>query len=102
MWTENKIAILSEHYNKGVHSASQLALMLGTTRSAVIGKANRLNLSPTRPKKGLPQYPTEVFKTCQYPYGHPGDDDFRFCGHPVDKGSYCQTHHDLCYRTEEK
>ena len=41
---------------------------------------------------------------CQYVYGGPEQEDHFHCGHPVGykstgiKSSYCQTHHDLCYR----
>ena len=43
-WTPEREAKLKELWKKG-HTASQIARMLGdTTRNAVIGKANRLNL----------------------------------------------------------
>ena len=43
-WTEDREKKLRELWNKG-HTANQIANILGgTTRNAVIGKANRLNL----------------------------------------------------------
>ncbi len=50
-WTSEKVAKLKELWAKG-HTASQIANMLGdTTRNAVIGKANRMNLEARAPSK---------------------------------------------------
>jgi hypothetical protein len=35
---------------------------------------------------------------CQWPHGDPGEADFRFCGQPATRRSYCQTHHEIAYR----
>lgn len=46
-WTEPKIELLKELWDKG-HSAGEIASVLGgVTRNAVIGKAHRLGLKPT-------------------------------------------------------
>ena len=59
-WTEEKVAKLKELWSKG-HTASQIAEALGdTTRTAVIGKAHRLNLDPRAPSKQSSQSPTSV------------------------------------------
>tara|TARA_R110002020_G_scaffold245031_1_gene458681 strand:+ start:1612 stop:1803 length:192 start_codon:yes stop_codon:yes gene_type:complete len=40
-----------------------------------------------------------LVRKCQFPFGHPGDSDFHFCGEKVELGtSYCKKHRELCYR----
>jgi GcrA cell cycle regulator len=34
---------------------------------------------------------------CRYPFGDPGDADFRFCCAPAEIGPYCQEHAAVCY-----
>ena len=43
-WTEEKVNKLKELWGKG-QTASQIAIIIGGFRNAVIGKAHRLNLS---------------------------------------------------------
>ena len=50
MWHKDQIEILRRLWNRG-EPARIIALQLGTTRNAVIGKANRL---------GLPKHPTRA------------------------------------------
>ncbi len=39
------------------------------------------------------------FRTCQWPYGEPGKEDFRFCGKSTHEGfSYCAEHVGMAYR----
>ena len=131
-WTlerENKLRAL---WKKG-HTASQIASLIGgTTRNAVIGKANRLNLeartiskkNSTTPKVKLendvkikqeklgrkarfksllldknfePEKPKKLTEltddTCRWPFGHPYEKDFYFCGRkPLEKFPYCKLH----------
>lgn len=48
-WTDDRIALLRSHWDDG-HSATQIALMIGSTsRNAVLGKAFRLGLPPRTP-----------------------------------------------------
>ena len=49
MWTEEQISILTKLWHRG-ESSRIIALQLGTTRNAVIGKANRLGL-PSHPSR---------------------------------------------------
>jgi len=42
-WTEDRIAIVTREWTNG-HSAGQIALKIGCTRNAVIGKVHRLGL----------------------------------------------------------
>ena len=46
-WTDKKITQLKELWKKGV-LASDIAQVLGTTKSAIIGKANRLHCAPRK------------------------------------------------------
>jgi GcrA cell cycle regulator len=56
-WTDEKIAMLKRLHKDG-ESCSQIAVMLrdGCTRSAVIGKLNRLGLSGRTPSKPSSHY----------------------------------------------
>ena len=49
MWTEQQIDVLKKMWTRG-DSARLISLQLGTTRNAVIGKANRLRL-PLHPSR---------------------------------------------------
>lgn len=42
----------------------------------------------------LAAMPIPPARTCQFPYG---DGPYTFCGAPTWRGSYCQTHHELCH-----
>jgi len=43
-----------------------------------------------------------AYRTCQWPFGHPGDADFHFCGAATHAPySYCETHAQMAYRDPE-
>ncbi len=113
-WTDERIEKLRKLWDEGL-SASQIAAKLGegVTRNAVIGKAHRLSLksrpSPvkkdTDKKKAAPKRVAKKVdkklislldltdRMCKWPLGHPGDDDFHFCGKPSEPGMpYCAGH----------
>lgn len=122
-WTDDRIKTLKKLWEKGL-SASQIAAELGenVTRNAVIGKAHRLDLksrpspvkarSAKKTKKALPQKPIEPKqdvvtlldlneRICKWPEGHPGDDDFQFCGKPSAPGlPYCPDHCAQAYQAQ--
>ncbi|HEY4547772.1 MAG TPA: GcrA family cell cycle regulator [Pedomonas sp.] len=123
-WTDERIELLKQLWEKG-SSASQIAEELGegVTRNAVIGKAHRLGLkarpSPVKagaPKKAAaaaPKKPKVVTKPkrvtlldlsdkiCKWPHGHPGDEDFHFCGKNVQPGfPYCSEHCAVAYQAQ--
>ncbi|MCK5041396.1 MAG: hypothetical protein KAR62_03845 [Sphingomonadales bacterium] len=121
-WTEERIAKLSALWDKGL-SASQIAAELGegVTRNAVIGKAHRLELksrpSPvkgesTRAKKAVAKPKKKEEKKvvtlldltstiCKWPSGHPGDDDFQFCGKEANSAlPYCEEHCAMAYQAQ--
>lgn len=123
-WSDDRIELLKQLWEKGL-SASQIAEELGqgVTRNAVIGKAHRLGLksrpSPVKadvPKKAAPQQkpkpkpaakPQRVTlldlsdKICKWPHGHPGEEDFHFCGKSVQPGfPYCPEHCAVAYQAQ--
>lgn len=123
-WTDERIKRLKELWDKGL-SASQIASDLGegVTRNAVIGKAHRMGLSsrpspvkaepaskprksppPRKEKKPSRKYVTLLDLTermCKWPIGHPGDDDFHFCGKPAAPGMpYCAEHCAMAYQAQ--
>ncbi len=120
-WTDDRIAKLKKLWDRGL-SASKIASELGeVTRNAVIGKAHRLSLesrpSPvksdgTKAAKPAPKAKSRVAndrinlldlneRICKWPSGHPGDDDFQFCGKPSEAGvPYCVEHCQMAYQTQ--
>ena len=99
-WDDDRTERLKELFFSGL-TARQIAEALpieGLTKSAVIGKLYRLGLSK---KKEEPTKLVSLY-VCQYPFGHPGEPGFHFCGKPVDpQRSYCDEHHQLCHRKLE-
>ena len=109
-WTKSKIDRLSNMWAKGV-SAREISEKLGNiSRNAVIGKANRLGLSKKLKEKEPLKTDKELnvtaliatMKGCKWPIGHPGDDDFYFCGKEVIPGKpYCGEHCVIAYRRKD-
>ena len=108
-WTDEKVTKLKELWGKG-NTASQIAEIIGgISRNAVIGKANRLGLSKklssenkTIKKEISASSLVPNMSGCKWPIGHPGDDDFYFCGKPVVPGKpYCGEHCLIAYRRKD-
>tara|TARA_B100001741_G_C16489764_1_gene569088 strand:+ start:104 stop:487 length:384 start_codon:yes stop_codon:yes gene_type:complete len=108
-WTKTKVEKLSRLWGQGV-SARSIAEKLGdVSRNAVIGKANRLGLSKklsvedkTIKKEISASSLVPKMNGCKWPIGHPGDDDFYFCGKPVIPGKpYCGEHCLVAYRRKD-
>ncbi len=121
-WTGERVEKLRELWSAG-YSARQIADRLGgITRNAVIGKANRLGLSKptkssmTRQRKREEEVPvveevieapeggvsilTLTHSTCRWPIGHPGEENFYFCGGRSKAGQpYCERHARMAYQT---
>ena len=110
-WTKAKVDKLSKLWGQGV-SARDIANKLGNvSRNAVIGKANRLGLSkkssPTASKSNKSK-DVEIsslvpnMSGCKWPIGHPGDNDFYFCGKEViPTKPYCGEHCVTAYRRKD-
>lgn len=103
MWDDNKVAILQQLWNEG-KSASEIARTLGEpiTRNAVIGKAHRLGLQ-SRPSPVIRDTRATILtlndRMCKWPFGHPGEASFHFCGKKSGPNtSYCGEHTEQAYR----
>lgn len=114
-WTEERVAELTELWNSGL-SAARVAAKLGeVTRNAVIGKVHRLGLSgrpspirravPVPRPQSIPEPPPfvgVVDHPCQWPYGDPGQPEFRFCGREsAPSKPYCPEHVARAYHTSD-
>lgn len=116
-WTPEQESQILELNKKG-YTANQIAKNLGDgkTRSAVIGKLNRLKqkcIGSGRHMKTNKQKEMPVLETahkgarnitildlkrneCRFPTAHNGK--HLFCGKHAENGLYCQEHHELAHR----
>ena len=99
-WTPERIEALTRLWEEGVTTA-EIGRRIGVTKNAVIGKVHRIGLTP-RVITQKPPPRRNVFDftgpACMWPIGHPGEDDFHFCGeHPVVGKPYCEHHVELAY-----
>ena len=119
-WTPERIAEVTRLWSEGLTTA-EIGKLIGITKNAVVGKAHRLGL-PARPSpirrqgsgRSVVAAPRPVAKApakpmrqialstsgacCKWPFGHPGEADFHFCGSPalVNK-PYCPEHYQMAY-----
>ncbi len=99
-WTPERIEALTRLWEEGVTTA-EIGRRIGVTKNAVIGKVHRIGLTP-RVITQKPPPRRNVFDftgpACMWPVGHPGEDDFHFCGeHPMAGKPYCDHHVELAY-----
>jgi GcrA cell cycle regulator len=99
-WTPERIEALTRLWEEGVTTA-EIGRRIGVTKNAVIGKVHRIGLTP-RVITQKPPPRRNVFDftgpACMWPVGHPGEDDFHFCGeHPTAGKPYCEHHVELAY-----
>jgi len=105
-WTEERIERLTALWEEGVTTA-EIGRRIGVTKNAVIGKVHRIGLVPRVVTEKPPQR-RNVFDftgpVCMWPIGHPGEDDFHFCGgRPVAGKPYCSDHAAKAYiRAKDK
>tara|TARA_Y100001970_G_scaffold294331_1_gene450792 strand:+ start:100590 stop:101003 length:414 start_codon:yes stop_codon:yes gene_type:complete len=126
-WTPERVDQLRKLWDEGL-TTSEIGKNIGVSKNAVVGKAHRLELpsrpSPirrgvsrrankqiSRPKPVQPQSKPLVRslplsrsgRCCQWPIGHPGDEDFHFCGAPAVEGKpYCAEHYAMAYIIQGK
>ena len=104
-WTERAVETLRMLWLEGVPARKIGQRLGGISRNAVIGKAHRLGLSKQNdPSKSEPS-PKFVGtadltdRMCRWPFGHPEEPEFRFCGKQRIAGRpYCAEHCALAYR----
>jgi GcrA cell cycle regulator len=99
-WTPERIEALTRLWEEGVTTA-EIGRRIGVTKNAVIGKVHRIGLTP-RVITQKPPPRRNVFDftgpACMWPIGHPGEEDFHFCGeHPVAGKPYCGRHVEVAY-----
>ena len=100
-WSEEAVRVLETLWAKGATAREIAGRLDGVSRNAVIGKANRLGLrSRASPiKRREPQRPVPAERGCKWPFGHPGEAGFGFCGAPPLIGRpYCAAHCAIAYR----
>ena len=105
IWSDSRIKLLKKLWEDGL-SAREIASQLGDiSRNAVIGKAHRLGLERRLvPEKEENKKVSSIpdMTGCRWPFGHPGDDDFCFCGEPPVPGKpYCLKHCMVAYRRKD-
>lgn len=105
LWTEADDAYLRKWWRES-NTVSEIGLNLpGGPRSknSVISRAHRIGLGSKRDLNNFryvdkkPEEPSEAIcnivpfslKTCQFPFGDPRGNNFRYCGEPTDGGSWC-------------
>jgi len=99
-WTPERIEALTRLWEEGITTA-EIGRRIGVTKNAVIGKVHRIGLTP-RVITQKPPPRRNVFDftgpACMWPIGHPGEDDFHFCGeHPMAGKPYCGHHVEVAY-----
>ena len=116
-WTDSKVEQLKELWEQG-SIATEIAKVFDTSRCSILGKVNRLNLTPRKRgcssgnEHATPKYkPNEIppsaiaepenpltlenleFNQCRYPLGERNDPPKFFCGRNRHKHySYCAYH----------
>lgn len=120
LWNVDLVTVLEHHWNSGI-PASEIAIIMGITKGAVIGKAHRENFKPRREHRptligldGLVYKPmTDPYywkplldlqnDGCRYPNGTPREEGFAFCGAKIEPGRpYCTEHMNLCFVPAKK
>ena len=117
VWTEDRLADLTRLWGEGL-SITQIGLVIGVSRNAVVGKVHRMGLPKLQSpivksdKPRAPQAPVQRRRavpltleqwdrnTCSWPTGDPNTDNFSFCGDQVAPGRpYCTAHCAKAYTT---
>jgi GcrA cell cycle regulator len=99
-WTPERVERLNQLFEEGLPT-SEIGRRMGLTKNAVIGRLHRNAMTRREPVPKLPPR-RNVFEftgpSCLWPYGHPNDPNFRFCGaRPVPGKPYCAEHAAIAY-----
>lgn len=99
-WTAERVERLGQLFAEGLPTA-EIGRRLGLTKNAVIGRLNRNAMTRRETAPKAPPRPN-VFEfsgpSCLWPYGHPNDTNFHFCGaRPVPGKPYCAEHAAVAY-----
>ena len=99
-WTPERVACLAELFAEGLPT-SEIGRRMGLTKNAVIGRLHRSAMTRREPAVKEPPR-RNVFEfngpSCLWPYGHPNDANFHFCGaRPLAGKPYCADHAALAY-----
>jgi len=99
-WTPERLDQLVQLFEEGLPT-SEIGRRLGLTKNAVIGKLHRSSMTRRDPgPKLVPQRNFFEFNgpSCLWPYGHPTDENFHFCGaRPLAGKPYCADHAAVAY-----
>ncbi|MEQ8817807.1 MAG: GcrA family cell cycle regulator [Thalassobaculum sp.] len=120
VWTEDRLTDLTRLWGEGL-SITQIGLVLGVSRNAVVGKVHRMGLPKRQSpivksdKPRMPKAPIQRRRavplsleqwdrnTCSWPTGDPKTDNFSFCGDTVEPGRpYCTAHCAKAYTTQRE
>ncbi len=99
-WTPERVERLTQLFDEGLPTA-EIGRRMGLTKNAVIGRLHRNAM--TRREPAAPVEPRRnVFEftgpCCLWPYGHPNDLNFHFCGaRPLPGKPYCAEHAAVAY-----
>jgi GcrA cell cycle regulator len=94
-WSSERVEQLTQLWEEGL-PAAEIGRRMGLTKNAVIGKVHRIALTP-RIVTELPRqqcaFEFAAGSSCLWPFGHPGQNGFRFCGaEPLPGKPYCAEH----------
>lgn len=98
-WTPDRVERLNQLFAEGLPTA-EIGRRLGLTKNAVIGRLHRSAMSRREPIAKPPRRNVFEFSgpSCMWPYGHPNDANFRFCGaRPMPGKPYCPEHAAVAY-----
>jgi GcrA cell cycle regulator len=99
-WTPERVERLTQLFEEGLPTA-EIGRRLGLTKNAVIGRLYRSAMTRREPMhKVLPRRNVFEFAgpSCLWPFGHPNDPNFHFCGARPEPGKpYCAEHTALAY-----
>lgn len=105
LWNKFEDARLTKLFNQGM-TYTAIGSKLGRSKNSVASRVQRLELdTSSRQQREKPQIRANTKKfydSCQWPIGDPGDANFKFCGAPVARGSYCEEHYQRAYQSSEE